>query len=132
MRAIDTNILVRFLVSDDDKQAKKVLRLFETTEADNEILFVPQLVQIELIWVLDSAYSCTRQEIVDSVSDLMQMPILKFESQSALQSFANEAIDSNYDLADLLICHSAKISGCKETLTFDKKASKHELFRLLK
>jgi predicted nucleic-acid-binding protein len=39
---------------------------------------------------------------------------------------------NRYDLADLLIAHSAKIQGCETVLTFDKKASKFKLFELAK
>jgi len=41
MKAIDTNILVRFLVQDDVRQANKVIQLFTKAEQYNEPLFVP-------------------------------------------------------------------------------------------
>ena len=44
-------------------------------------------------------------------------------------SFAQE---SNIDLSDILIAYSSKFSGCESVITFDKKASKHQLFELIK
>jgi len=58
------------------------------------------------------------------------MPILKFEHQSALQQFSSSARGNTYDLSDLLIAHSAIQQGCGTVLTFDKKASKFDLFDL--
>ena len=132
MKGIDTNILVRFLVGDDEIQSKKVYKLFKKVESKNSLLFVPLLVVLELIWVLESAYEISRKEIVESISDLLLMPILKFEHQSALQQFTHFAEKNLYDLPDLIIAYSAKNQGCENVLTFDKKVSKCELFELMR
>ena len=131
MKGIDTNILIRFLVGDDKQQTKKVYNIFKKTELDKKELFVSLLVILELIWVLESVYEISRTDILDSISELLLMPILKFEHQSALQQFANAAQGNNYDLSDLLIVHSATEQGCETVITFDKKASKFKLFELV-
>ena len=132
MRGVDTNILVRFLVRDDEQQAGVVYKIFKTAETEKKELFVPLLVVLELIWVLESAYAVSRTDILDSIGDLLAMPIFKFEHQSALQQFTFSAPGNNYGLSDLLIAHSAKINGCETTLTLDKKASRFVLFELAK
>jgi len=132
MRGIDTNILIRFLMGDDEQQAKKVYKIFKKTESEKNELFVPLLVMLELIWVLESVYEIPRTDILESISELILMPILKFEHQSALQHFTHAAQGNKYDLSDLLISHSAKYQGCETVITFDKKASKYTLFELAK
>ena len=132
MKAIDTNILIRFLVGDDKEQAKKVYTIFKKAESEKESLFVPLLVILEMIWVLESVYDIRRTEILDSISDLLLMPIFKFEQPATLQQFIHSAKGNKYDLSDLLIAHSAKTNGCEAVLTFDKKASKFHLFEILK
>lgn len=131
MQGIDTNILVRFLVGDDELQAKKVYDLFKQAESSKSELFVPILVILELIWVLEAVYEIERKDILDSIADLLLMPIFRFEQQSALQKFILKTRDNSYDLSDLLIALSAEFHGCQHVLTFDKKASKYELFELL-
>lgn len=132
MTAVDTNVLARFLVGDDKRQAKKIYNIFKKAELENELFLVPLLVVLELLWVLESVYEVPRQDILNSISELTLMPILKFESLSAIQQFILSARDCKFDLSDLLIAHSAQIQGCKKILTFDKKASKHDLFFLVK
>ena len=132
MKALDTNVLVRFLVRDDKKQAEIVYRLFKRAEGKNEPFFVPLLVVLETIWVLESVYEISREEIRTSLQELLLMPILIFEAQSALQRTLSSAQTNKIDLADLLIAHSAKFSNCDGVLTFDKKASKFTLFEQLK
>jgi len=131
MKAIDTNVLVRFLVRDDELQAKAIYSIFKQAEADKEEFWVPLLVVLETLWVLESVYEIPRQQILDSMSELLLMPILKFENQSAIQRFIFSGREGKIDLSDLLIAHSAKSSGCKCVLTFDKSASKFELFELI-
>ena len=130
MKGVDTNILARFLVGDDKAQAKKVYRIFKKAEVEKSELFVPFLVLLELIWVLESVYMISRSDILDSISELLLMPILKFEHQSVLQQFIPSAQANTYDLSDLLIAYSAKNQGCEKIITFDKKASTFHLFEL--
>ncbi len=132
MKGIDTNILVRFLVGDDELQAEKVYNIFKKTEADKQELFVPLLVMLELIWVLESVYEIERKEIIGAISELLLMPILNFEHQTALQQLTYTAQKNRYDLSDLIIAHSAREQGCEAVITFDKKASKYSLFELAK
>ena len=131
MKALDTNVLVRFLVKDDKRQAETIYRVFKRAESEKELFFVPLLVVLETVWVLEFVYKIPRQEILDSVNELILMPILKFESQSAILNFVSSAREIKMDLSDLLIAHSAKFSGCERVLTFDKRASSFELFELL-
>lgn len=132
MKGIDTNILVRFLIGDNKQQAKKVYNIFKKAESEKDELFVPLLVVLELIWVLESVYEISRADILDSIRDFLLLPILRFEHKSVLQQFTLSAQANRYDLADLLIAHSAKMQGCETVLTFDKKVSKFKLFELAK
>ncbi|MBC8439137.1 MAG: type II toxin-antitoxin system VapC family toxin [Deltaproteobacteria bacterium] len=131
MKAIDTNILIRFLTGDDELQAHKVYSIFKNVELEKKTLFVPLLIILETIWVLDSVYEISRTEILESISELLLMPIFKFGQHSALQQLVHSAQGNKYDLSDLLIAQSAKINGCESVLTFDKKASKFKLFEFI-
>lgn len=132
MIAVDTNILVRFLVNDDAEEATLVYKRLKQAEETQETLYISSAVILELIWVLEAAYNISRANILKSLALLITMPVFKFEDITALQNFLPEAENSSYDLSDLLIAYSAKGAACEHVLTFDKKASKHELFELLK
>lgn len=131
MKAIDTNVIVRFLVKDDIRQAEAVYELFKQAEDNQDELYIPILVILETLWVLESVYEITREEILNAIGALVLMPVFKFEAQSVIQRFLLSAHGSKTDLSDLLIACSAKFSGCDTVLTFDKKASQSELFELI-
>ncbi len=131
MKALDTNVLVRFLVADDAKQARIVRRLFEQAEENREVLFVPLPVTLETIWVLESVYVISRRDIIDALQKLLLMPFLSFGAQDALQKLIHSARNGNEDLSDVLIAHVAIESGCSTVLTFDRRASSFRHFQLL-
>ncbi|MCI5180669.1 MAG: PIN domain-containing protein [Candidatus Electrothrix sp. AW3_4] len=128
MKGIDTNILVRFLVGDDEQQAQNVYTIFKDAERNKEELFVPLPVVLELMWVLESVYAIKRKSIIEALRELLLMPILKFEHQSGLQQCLQTAEGTSFDLSDLLIAHAAQLLGCETVITFDKKAAKFHLF----
>jgi predicted nucleic-acid-binding protein len=131
MRALDTNMLVRFLVRDDELQAKKVLNRFKKAEKTKESLFISLLVILELIWVLEYVYNCSRQEIITAIENLAMLPIIRFENTNIVRGLIVGGRKTKQDLSDLLIGYSAKFNGCECTLTFDKSAAKSELFELI-
>ena len=49
MRAVDTNILVRYLANDDPKQAVVVEKFWVECEINQEAIFIPVLVLCELM-----------------------------------------------------------------------------------
>ncbi len=131
MKALDTNIIIRFLTRDDERQAERVYKLFKEAEATKTFYFVPLLVILETIWVLEAVYQISRIEIIDAIRDILYLPILKFESQTALMRFLENSSLSNADLPDVLIACSAKLSGCESVLSYDQKAAKSNVFELL-
>ena len=131
MKALDTNVLVRFLVKDDTRQSRSVYKLFKQAESNKESYWVPLLVVLETIWVLESIYDIPRGEILNSLNELLLMTVLKFESPSTIQKFIHSARKNTIDLSDILIASAAGVSGCEFIFTFDKKASKHDLSKLI-
>jgi len=131
MKAIDTNVLVRFLVNDDQKQAEQVRTLFVSAQKEREVFFVPVLVLLETIWVLESAYQVSREDLMAVLGDLLLMPVLEFEQREAVNAMLSVASSNSIDLPDALIVQSALYSGCESVLTFDQKASRRDGFEML-
>lgn len=131
MTAVDTNIIVRFLVRDDQKQAEATRKRLKQAETRRERLKIPLLVVLETIWVLESAYDKTRSEILDALRDMRQMPVFDFEADSIIEGLLNDGPKHKADLADILIAHAAKAAGCEAGITFDKTAAKLPFFSML-
>jgi predicted nucleic-acid-binding protein len=131
-RAVDTNVLVRFLVRDNKEQAYRALTLFKDAQSRKSPLHVSALVLLETIWVLDSVYGCSREEILDAVEKLLSINSLEFDAAPAVEEFCSAARNMAGELDDLLIGTVASSEGCETVLTFDKSAAGTGYFTLLK
>ncbi|MDA8139261.1 MAG: type II toxin-antitoxin system VapC family toxin [Desulfobacteraceae bacterium] len=129
MKALDTNVIVRFLVKDDPTQSEIVYRAFKQAEAQNSLYWIPLLVVLETLWVLESVYEIRRDKILDALNGMILLPVLRFEAQATIENFLARARESKIDLGDLLIASAAQQSGCEQVLTFDKKACRYDLFK---
>ena len=84
MIALDTNLLVRFLVVDDEKQSKKAKKMIEGAVSRGEQLYVSEIVMCETVWVLSSAYRFPRSEIVNALTGVVCARNLVFDSTDRL------------------------------------------------
>ena len=132
MIAVDTNIIVRFLVRDDEVQAEAAYRRLKRAETDRESLFVSLVVLLETTWVLGSAYGKSRREVLDCIGDMRRMPVFEFEKDAVVERLLVVGRSCKADLADILIALSAEANGCEAGITFGKGAAKLPFFELLK
>lgn len=131
MNALDTNILVRLITDDDPDMRQRAVRLIEDTHANKEVLLVPTVVVLELVWVLSARYGFSRTDILNALERLSCVKGLRFDSDARLHDLIEIGRSSTTDIADILIGLCARDSGCKCTWTFDRKAAKANLFTLL-
>lgn len=74
MIAVDTNIIVRLIVGDDEDQIARAFAL-----AGRETFYVSLTVLIETEWVLRSRYGYDRAQIVTALRGLRDLVDLRFE-----------------------------------------------------
>jgi predicted nucleic-acid-binding protein len=116
MVAVDTNILVRFLVKDDLAQFQRAEKLLQ----DHEI-YIPDTVLLETEWVLRFAYNLSPDDILQGFLHLLGMEQVNvrdaFAVKQALDWFAQKM-----DFADAW--HLALSQSCGRFATFDDKLVK--------
>ena len=132
MKALDTNILIRFLTADDLKQYQLVNELFEMAEQNNQTLLISQLVIIEIFWVLKTSFKTPRKDIISALDDILGLEFLFFQSRNTLEQLVKLAPEyPSLDLADLFIALAAKDLGATSIISFDKKAQAFDFFEEL-
>jgi predicted nucleic-acid-binding protein len=124
MLGVDTNVLVRFLVRDDEAQFEKARKLIKREVAAGRGVLVNQLVLLETEWVLRSRYSLPKQLIIQAISGLLDASDVQFEDEAAVEEALFVWKESTADFADCLIGAKNRRLGCRATATFDVKASK--------
>lgn len=111
MIAVDTNVIVRFLTRDDEKQFQKAVKLF----AENDIC-IPITVILETEWVLRYSYDFAPDNIFAAFTRLLGLPSVKIQSPDSIAQ-AIELAGQGLDFADAL--HLAQSRECSAMATFD-------------
>lgn len=113
MLAIDTNVIVRYLVDDDHGQFLGAEKLIE-----NSPIFVSNTVLLECEWVLRSGYGYAAGEFAKALRNFAGLATVTLESpQSAASALSWH--EQGMDFADAL--HLAGSAGCEAFLTFDRR-----------
>lgn len=124
MLGLDTNVLVRFLVRDDEAQFEKARKLIRRETVAGRRVFVSQLVLLETEWVLRSRYALPKNLIIEAISGLLDATDIRFEDEAAIEEALFTWKDTSADFADCLIGAQNRRLGCRATATFDIKAAK--------
>jgi len=123
MPALDTNVLVRFLVRDDPAQAAAATALVHRVAAASQPLFVPITVTLELEWVLRSNYGFAKADIARTLGYLLSASELSFESEAAVEHALLLWQEGRAEFSDCVHVALAAQSGEQPLWTFDRRAS---------
>lgn len=124
MPALDTSVLVRYIVQDDTAQGAVARRLISRCVADRSSLFVPVTVVLELEWVLRAGYGFGKDELLQTLSSLLSAAELRFESERALELALQLFRESVAGFARCLHVALAAQAGEQPLWTFDRAAAR--------
>lgn len=113
MRAVDTNVLVRYYLRDDPAQARLADKILSAGA-----VFVPKTVVLELEWVLRSVVEQPAGKVLDCLSHLIALPGITIEDHEQVEA-ALRHCRQGVDFADAL--HHGASHACSEVLTFDDR-----------
>jgi predicted nucleic-acid-binding protein len=113
MIAIDTNVVVRFLVDDDHEQFRRAQRVIA-----NALVFISSTVLLECEWVLRSVYEYEPRDFVEALRNFAGLEKVTLEDPE-LAATALNWHEQGMDFADAL--HLAGSVGCEAFLTFDRR-----------
>jgi len=122
MIGLDTNILIRFLIRDEPRQAEKALHLIQSL-SEEKPGWISLAVVLELAWVLTSIYGVDRSELIQCFRALLSRKELLVEQPGAIYNAIDLYRKTNVSFADCLIASSARAAGCSQIFTFDRDAA---------
>ena len=122
MIALDTNVLVRYLVNDDPRQAEAARALLAELTSERPG-FVCREVAVELSWVLDRAYGFPRDRIATVFEELVASEELHFEAADDVIRAADSYRRGGAGISDQMIAAAARRSGADPLYTFDRQAA---------
>lgn len=120
---LDTNIIIRFLIGDDEKFLAQSIQIFEQIESSKIQVEILESVLMEAYFVLTKFYKIAKNEVISDLKTILAFDgvvshnkAIFFETFSILET-------KNIDFVDALICAKSKLQGY-EKLSFDKDIKK--------
>jgi predicted nucleic-acid-binding protein len=113
MKAVDTNIVLRFMLGDDEGQSRTAEEIFLGP------CYIALTVLIETGWVLAYSYGRSRTQIADGLLALIDQPKVSLENENVVRWALARYRDDNADLADMI--HLVASMRYEQFSTFDRK-----------
>jgi predicted nucleic-acid-binding protein len=130
MIGLDTNVILRYFVTDDPKQAYEAESLIDAfTPSAPGWIGVTALA--ELIWALKSIYRFNQEGVIGVVETLLASDDLVIEQSDDMRRALWLYRIGKADFADCMIAVTARTAGCSKTVTFDRIAARDAGMELL-
>lgn len=131
MKALDTNILARYLRDDNPMQSRRAAHFIQRAVNRNEPLYLNHIVLCELVWILSAVYEHRKDEIVTMIEAVLLTGQFQFEDKSSIESALEDYKTSKADFPDCLIGRRSRAAGSESTLTFDRSLKNIETFEVV-
>ena len=124
MIIVDTNIILRYLLQDNEELSKKAIEII-----DNNRIFIPTEVIVEASYVLKKVYNVENEKINEAIELLINMEDIKFENKETIALAFKTYAEKNLDIVDCMLFAYSKNENY-DIKTFDKKLNKllHTIF----
>jgi predicted nucleic-acid-binding protein len=131
MIGLDTNVILRYLIQDDPRQAPLANRIFDQVLSEQNRGFISLVTVLEIVWVLRSLLKRTPSEIAAHLEDLLAADSLEVQNEQQVFEAVFALKRGTGEFEDALIGALNAWAGCPQTWTFDKRALKMPYFQLI-
>jgi predicted nucleic acid-binding protein len=118
---LDSNVLLRFLTTDDFEQRTKAKVLLGKASSGEILLVTGPPVLFEISWVLRKAYKKSPGEVVEILKSILTIPGLELTDAPIVKDALTLAAAADMEFADAYITSSAQVAGAEEIATFNTR-----------
>jgi len=126
---LDTNVVARYILRDDAEQWAVAASVIEAL-TPQEPGFITHVTLIELHWLLARKHKTDRDSRLSVLRGLVETEVFEFEDGESVVRALSLA-EEGADFPDALIAASGDLFGVRETVTFDRRASRLPRWRLV-
>ena len=120
---IDTNIIIRFLVGDNEEHLKISQKIFSDIEKGKLQVIILDSVLMEAYFVLTKVYKLPKKDILNDLKTILVLDGVVNSDKVILNEVLNLVENKNIDFVDALLYAKSKLQGF-EKISFDKDVNK--------
>lgn len=129
MIGLDSNLLLRLAIGDDEDQFRRARNELRKLSADRPG-YINLIVLAEFCWTLKRAYKVPESGICDAVTRFLGAANLVMAEREAVVQAVLLAGTTQCDFSDALIFAVNQSQGCDHTVTFDRRFAESGAARL--
>ncbi|MEW5815668.1 MAG: PIN domain-containing protein [Spirochaetota bacterium] len=118
---VDTNVLLRLLIKDNDIKRKACERLLEKAKRKEIYLYILPIVVMEIVWVLEKYYKLGRKTVRELTEAVMNTPELHIEMEDVFRKALKVYEEKNVKFADAVIGYWGLEKGFSIVYTYDER-----------
>ncbi|MCR2040454.1 PIN domain-containing protein [Campylobacter helveticus] len=116
---IDTNIIIRFLVGDNEEHLRLSIEYFKQIESGQIQVEILSGILMEAYFVLTKFYKIDKSEVIQDLKTIICFEGVINKDKAILIEALNIIEHKNINFVDALICAKCKLQNYKK-LSFDK------------
>ena len=128
---VDTNIVLRLVVGDDEKQLQVAERFQQDVFSRGNQIYLSLIVIVESVWALRQIFKFSKERIILVLEHYLLIQGAELEEPEMIWKALELYRNSSADFSDCLILARNQGAEVLETMTFDRKASTMNGFSLL-
>lgn len=129
---IDANVILRYLTKDPLEMAEATLKTFMDAKKGKVLLLITPLTVAEVVWVLESFYGYSKNQIAETLTQFLLCDGLEVESLDFLIEALALYQEKNLDFADAFLAVTALRKGPPTIYSFDRHLNRVDGVTVLK
>jgi predicted nucleic-acid-binding protein len=129
---IDANVILRYLTKDPPEMAEAAVKTFMDAKNGKVSLVVANLTVAEVVWVLESFYKYSKNQIAGTLTEFLMCDGLEVESLDVLIEALAVYQEKNLDFADAFLAVCALRKGTPTIYSFDVHLNRVDGITVLK
>jgi predicted nucleic-acid-binding protein len=131
MIALDTNVLIRLVLQDDERQARTAEQVVTRARRAHGALFVSDIVLCEFVWVLTRRVGLARAEIADALEQVLRTELVVVSDAASIEAALDAYRAGRGDFADYVIREQSRAAEASEVVTCDRALKGESGFGLI-
>lgn len=118
---VDTNIIIRIAVKDDEKQKEACIKLLDQAKNKELTLYLLPVAVLETVWMLEKYYKLPKKEVREFVEALFNTPGIACDMEHIFKEAIKVYEEKNIKFADAVMGFWGLEKGITDIFTYDEK-----------
>ena len=124
MIGLDTNVVLRLLLTDDPAQKTRAAKFVHHAKRLDTRVIITLAVVLEMEWVLRSGARMNKGEVLNVFNLLLESYDIEIDNEKVLEQALHIYENAASDFAECLFLSQYQRMGCSTMMTFDAKAAR--------